>query len=146
MIRDARAGDLVAFLDLCGRFRDRLDSYPGVEPDRQALSATFGQCLTSALGVAFVSERDGALDGVLLGVAQPLWWARAREATDLMFFCERPGDGYRMLRRFVEWARSVPNVRVVTMAQSSGMDPERTTEMYNRAGLGTVGMVTQVTL
>ena len=73
------------------------------------------------------------------GAAMPLWFSKKRSATDFITYAETPGDGYRMIRRFVRWAWSIPNVIEITLAQSSGIDIERTAQLYELAGLQRVG-------
>ena len=50
-----------------------------------------------------------------------------------------------MVRRFIDWAWSVPQVEEITIAQSSGIDTERTARLYQRLGLEQVGALFVVT-
>jgi hypothetical protein len=58
-----------------------------------------------------------------------------------MFTAETPGDGYRLLKAFIRWAWSVPGVVEVGGAQSSGIEVERTAQLYERLGFERVGGV-----
>ena len=91
------------------------------------------------LGFAKVAEHDKKITGFMLGVVDTLWWSRDRYASDLIFYSERAGDGLRILRRFIEWANSVPRVVEITCAQSSGINVERSSLIYERAGFTKVG-------
>lgn len=139
-IRKAVPEDLNAMVDLAYRLCDRTP-YAHIARDRPSVVKTFCMAMSSQFGCAFVTEHQGSISGLLIGVAQQLWWSRARYATDLVFYSERAGDGYRLLKRFMDWAWSAPGVVEITMGQSSGIDPKRSAALYRRAGLELVGGV-----
>lgn len=140
MIRQARTADLPQLMAL-GKRLIELTPYAEVKIDTLTAAQTLGQCINSAFGIALVAEHDGKITGLLLGAAVPLWFSKSRSATDIVTYAETPGDGYRMIRRFVTWAWSLPLVIEVTMAQSSGVEIERTAQLYERAGLARVGAI-----
>lgn len=140
MIRAATIHDLAEVIDMGYRLCDRTH-YAAVKRDRQAIAMTIQDCMRSKFGCCFVSERSGRITGVILGIAQQLWFSRQRQACDLMFTAEHPGDGMALLRRFVEWGWSVPGVVEVVGSQSSGIDVDRTAKLYQRVGFSTVGGV-----
>ena len=138
MIRRATHDDFVQWIELCQKFHAKTP-FAGVEPDIPGCSKLFRQCLASKLGCVFVADRGGRLSGTLLGVAQEWWWCRKRVASDLIFFAERPGDGIAMLRAFVDWAWSVPSVIDIMPGTSSGIDIDRTDQLYERVGFRRIG-------
>ena len=138
MIRKATTADLPALLAL-GKRLIAETPYADVKIDILIAGQTLGQCINSAFGIALVAEHNGKITGLLLGAAVPLWFSKSRSATDIVTYAETPGDGYRMIRRFVKWAWNLPNVIEVTMAQSSGIDVDRTAQLYERVGLARVG-------
>lgn len=140
MIRKGRIDDLPQFWDLGKRLLESTP-YAGVEIDRASVAKAFGHCINSALACCFVAEHGGKLTGVILGVAQDLWWSRSRSASDLIFYAETPGDGAKLLREFERWAWRVPRMSDVTVAQSSGIDVDRTEALYRRHGFRRVGSV-----
>jgi hypothetical protein len=140
MIRKGRIDDFPRFWELGKRLLEQTP-YSRMEIDRASVSKAFGHCVNSALGCCFVAEHGGTLTGVILGVAQDLWWSRSRSASDLIFYAETPGDGAKLLRAFERWAWSVPRVGDVTVAQSSGIDVDRTEALYRRHGFRRVGAV-----
>lgn len=115
--------------------------YARIKRDRPSIVKTFSAAMSSKFGCAFVTERDGKLTGMLVGVAQELWWSRSRFATDLVFYSERVGDGLKLMRRFVEWAWATPGVVEITMGQSSGINARGAEAFYRRGGLELVGGV-----
>jgi hypothetical protein len=140
LIRRGKIEDFPQFWELGKRLLEK-SPYAGVEIDRAAVAKTFGFCANSALGCCFVAENGGKITGVLLGVAQDLWWSRGRSASDLIFYSETPGDGARLLAEFEKWAWSIPRMSDVTVAQSSGIDVQRTEKLYRRKGYRRVGAV-----
>lgn len=140
MIRNAQIRDLPALMAL-GKRLHKLSPYPDVPVDTATCGSTLGQCVSSAFGFAVVAEHDGEITGFMMGAAVPLWFSKKRSATDFITFAETPGDGYRMIRRFVDWAWALPNVVEVTLAQSSGIETERSARIYERVGLQQVGSI-----
>lgn len=140
MIRKGRIEDFPQFWELGKRLLLQTP-YAEIEMDRASIAKTFGQCINSALGCCFVAEHGGKLTGIILGVAQDLWWSRTRSASDLIFYAETPGDGARLLREFESWAWKVPRMGDVTVAQSSGIDVDRMDALYLRRGFRRVGAV-----
>lgn len=138
MLRNAQVSDLPALMALGKRLHAK-SPYPNVPIDVLTCGATLGQCINSSFGFAVVAVHDGKITGMMLGAAMPLWFSKRRSATDFIVYAETPGDGYRMIRRFVDWANSIPNVVEITLAQSSGIDVERTAQIYERVGLQRVG-------
>lgn len=145
MIRNAKVSDLPLLLHLGKRLHAK-SPYPDVPIDTLTCGSTLGQCINSAFGFAVVCEHTDpdpsspvCITGFMMGAAMPLWFSKKRSATDFITYAETPGDGYRMIKRFVDWAWSVPMVVEITLAQSSGIDVERTGRLYERAGLQRVG-------
>lgn len=143
MIREAKTGDMPAFIALVTRFREQLATYPNCPVDRASVVQTFGRCVSSAQHLALVSERDGEMVGALLAITQELWWSKAKEATDAMIFGSQ-GDGYRMARRYIRWAWRRPHVEIVTLAHSSGGDLRQVERLHKVLGMTTIGIIGQM--
>jgi len=140
MIRKAQTGDLTELLAL-GKKLQVLSPYAAVPLDILTCGQTLGQCISNAFGFAVVAVHEGKITGFMMGAAVPLWFSKKRSASDIVTYAETPGDGYRMISRFVKWAWSVPNVIEITLAQSSGIDVERTGALYERVGMKRVGSI-----
>lgn len=137
-VRKAVPMDLPRMIELGYRLCDQT-IYKDVKRHRPSIMKTFTLAMTSKFGFAYVAEHGEKLTGILIGIADHLWFSEDRYATDLLFYSERPGDGLKMLRKFVEWAWTTPRVVEITMGQSSGIDIERMDALYARAGLTKVG-------
>ncbi len=138
MIRKAQVADLPGILE-AGRRLQAKTPYRDIPVDIQTVGNTLGHCISNAFGFAMVAVTDKEITGFLLGCAVPLWFSRMRSASDIVTHAENAGDGYKMIRAFVDWSWSIPNVIEITMAVSSGIDTERTGVLYERVGLQRVG-------
>ena len=138
MIRKAQIADLPKIWETAARLHEK-SSYRDVPKDLQTFAQTLGNCINNAFGFAVVAEHDGEITGFLLGAAVPLWFSKKRCASDIVTYAETPGDGVKMGRVFLAWAWAIPQVIEVTMAQSSGIDVDRTGVIYERLGLEKVG-------
>jgi hypothetical protein len=144
MIRKGTPHDLQAIIELGYRLCDRTH-LAGIPRDRPAIAQTITDCMTSQFGCCLVADHGGKITGAIVGTAQQFWFSRRRQAIDLFFTAESPGDGLRLLKRFVDWGWSVPGVVEVAGAQSSGIEVERTAVLYARLGFRQVGGVFSLT-
>lgn len=138
MIRNARVEDWPQVVELGLRLLEKTP-YRDVRLDREQSLHTYSLCMNSALGFAKVATRNGDITGLLLGVADRLWWSKSRYASDLVFYCEDGRSGLSLLTAFVEWAWTVPGVVEVTCAQSSAIRTEETAKLYQRVGFRQMG-------
>jgi hypothetical protein len=92
--------------------------------------------------VIVVVDDDDKPQGFLLGIIDDLFFSRKRYGTDIAFYIRKD---YRhlapkVLKSFIDWAKSKPKVVRVTLGISSGIgDFERVGEMYGKLGLHKVG-------
>ena len=143
MIRNAQVADLPGILRV-GRRLQAQTPYADIPVDIQTVGNTLGHCISNAFGFAMVAVdvpkyNEPDITGFILGAAVPLWFSRNRSASDIVTYAESAGDGYKMIKAFVTWAWSIPKVVEVTMAQSSGVEVDRSGVLYERAGLVRVG-------
>lgn len=138
MIRNAQVADLPGMLKV-GRRLQAQSPYADIPLDVATCGSTLGHCISNAFGFAMVSVQKSEITGFMMGAAVPLWFCRKRSATDIVTYAENAGDGYKMIKAFIDWSWSIPNVVEITMAQSSGIDVDRGSILYERAGLTRVG-------
>ena len=139
MIRKGRYEDITRILELANKAGD-LTPYSQVPRDRQSMVQVVTSCMASRFSCCFVAEHEGILTGVLLAQAPELWFSKKRAATDLLFYSER-ADGAGLIREYLQWAWSVPQVIEVSLAQSSGLDMDRFEKLCAYAGLQRMGSV-----
>lgn len=137
-VRLATFEDIPALVQVGLSFHERTP-YKHIKVDRQSITKNFAWAISSAQGIVIVEEKGDQVVGFLLGCIQEFWWSRQRLATDLAFVFENGWNSIRMTKMFIEWARRQPRVAEVTMAVSSGLDPQRMAAIYRRAGMQCMG-------
>jgi hypothetical protein len=138
MIRNAFLTDVPAIEALGLRLKIKTP-YATWSYDRERALKQIRYCIGSNMGCAFVDESDGKLTGIILGSAQEMWFSTQRVASDLIFYAERPGCGYFLLRRFMSWAWSIKSVHQILLGQSSGIDIDTTERLYRRMKFRKIG-------
>lgn len=141
MIRRATLDDFPALYAVGDELRARSPTYRTVPLERARSLRTLANCINDSRGFAWVACKSAQdePDGLLLGIAEPMWWCNERYATDLVFFASRPWDYVMLLRQFLHWAHTVPRVVEVTMGVSAGINPDQLRHVYKRCGLQTLG-------
>lgn len=122
MIRDALASDAGWIVDLLWRHRA---SFVVGTPCRQTLELHVVDLLTNEAGKVLVTEACDGCAGAWL--ADPVMTVEPT-AAGLWLVAERPGDGLRLARAMVAWARSCGAVAVCSARPELG-------RFYQRLGL-----------
>lgn len=120
--------------------------YRCIAPDWPTIINALQAATVMRAGLVLVAEHAGEITGVMMAVAQPLWWVDqqqgARVASDMVFYSRRYGDGRKMLRKMVEWAFASPRVVRIEMAVSSGQAGSRVMKrLYESEGFTLEGMM-----
>lgn len=138
MIRPYAPGDIQQVLGLLEVLRQNT-AYRAIKPDWPDIVNTITNAANKRAGLVLVAEHAGVITGLLIAVAQTLWWQSpdtgARIASDLIFFSKRMGDGKRMLQQMIDWAFTVPRVIRVECAISSGIHVSRLEGLYLSCGM-----------
>lgn len=138
MIRDFRVEDISSVVSLLDALRS-MTPYRCIKPDWPTITNTLCAAASRPGGKVLVAEHDGVITGVLVAVAQTLWWQDekrgARVVSDLIFYSKRMGDGRRLLSKMIEWAFEVPRVVRVECGISSGQNIDRLERLYLSCGL-----------
>lgn len=144
MIRPFAADDLGPLIQLLSGLHARTP-YRHIEPDWPVVTRVLLNAAAKRDGFLRVAEHGGRLTGVLLAVAERLWWqderTGARIASDLAFHSLWRGDGRRLLRQMVDWAFALPRVVRIECAISSGEDAERLSGIYLETGFRKEGTI-----
>lgn len=93
-----------------------------------------------------VSEKDGAIEGLILGTLARVYSIGDRlMATDLFWSASErvpPADPFKLMKNMVEWAWSCPDVVEVTCGTTAIIqDPEAAGRMLERLGLTRYGVI-----
>jgi GNAT superfamily N-acetyltransferase len=141
MVRDATLDDIPAMVAL-GAIMHAESRYNFMAYDGEKVAAT----LRSLIGVGFarVHERDGEIDGGMVGYMSEAWFSRAKVAAELALFVT-PGKrggmaAWYLLSEFSAWAEN-QGAQEITLAITTGVKVEETGRMYQRLGFEQVGGV-----
>ena len=139
MIRKAEFRDIPGMLALAKRGHAKSE-YARLEFDEAGARLLGAQCISGKSLCAFVAESDGQIVGLLLGSEESFGYLKARFATDLAFYCEHPGKGMRLMKRFLKWALEERKVDQVLLNVSfGGKSAEAAPSLYKRIGFRHVG-------
>lgn len=73
----------------------------------------------SRFDYAKVVQYEGAVRGALIARVGPNLWAQRDHAAILLWYCNLPGGGAKLLRNFREWVSSTRRIRVAGFAHDT---------------------------
>lgn len=140
IIRTGKFADINGIIRVCHlAHKNSISSH--IPIDDKELRKSLQIIVNSREHCCFVTEVDGSIEGVMLGVSNPLWYSRKRQASDLFLYTTEKGKGTGqfLMRRFISWAKKQPGVREIMLGTNSGIDFERTRKLYERMGAKKIG-------
>lgn len=141
MIRLATHKDLTAILEIGRATAAEISQHYVVDEFKTRKTLLF--LMGARRGCVFVAEnKAGDVVGFIAGQADALWFSKACYATDIAFLVKpgNPVQGFLLAKRFIRWAKAIPDVVDITLNISSGMDlNNRLGRMYERLGLKPMG-------
>lgn len=139
MIRAAVPNDIERLVEL-GRQLHAESWFAHMPFDPAVLAATIARVLE--VGFAYVHERDGTIDGGMLGMLAPSWFGAGSIAGDLTLFVQQNRRGgiacYRLVEAFIAWA-GARGALEVSLGISTGVKPAMLGKLYERIGFTYVG-------
>lgn len=136
MIRAATPADAPAVYRLSQELHAR-SRYAHIPPCEQKVKRLIAMIIGSPTQFCWVSERGGEIEGMLLAAVDEILFSRKKEAHDLWFYVREAarGDGAKLARKFVKWAKQ-QKVVLYGLSMSSGIgDMDRTARLFSRLGL-----------
>jgi hypothetical protein len=133
MIRRARPDDLVKIVELGIEALEKAD-HPGMVISREKIEAIAKQCISSPKDFVWVAERGEMVMGAVCARTHDNLFFERQQATVVMCYCLIPGEGIKLLREFLRWARSRPIIKVISFTPEINSDP-RIGKMLGRLGL-----------
>ncbi len=113
------------------------DPYPHMVIDRAKVERTVRFVVSSAKHFAWVAEVNGEVKGVVGAVVDECMFYERKQATVIQFYArEAPGEGVKLIRQFLKWARSRPAIKMIVFTLEGNADP-RIGKMLSRMGLRT---------
>jgi len=132
MIRRATVADIPAIVDIA---IESVSQNPiPVKICRQAMIDTAKEAVGNNAHFVWVSEIEGEVVGAVCAVSQPSFWFERQQASVLLYYTKVPGEGIKLIRKMIEWAKSRPVIKVLVMELEPETDP-RLIKILKRMGL-----------
>lgn len=136
MIRPAKPQDVPAIIRMALQALNE-EPYPYLVIDKAKVERTVKHVVSSAQHFSWVAEVGGEVRGVVGAVVDDCMFYERKQATVVQFYAkEAPGEGVKLIREFLRWARSRPAIKMIVFTLEGGADP-RIGLMLKRMGLST---------
>lgn len=141
MIRLATYEDLDQILEIGRTVAPKISAHYLVDDFKSRKTLLF--LMNARRGCVFVAEnKAGDVVGFIAGQVDSLWFSKACYATEIAFLVERgnPVQVFLLAKRFIRWAKAMPDVVDITLNISSGLDTDnRLGRLYECLGLKPMG-------
>lgn len=111
-----------------------LDPYENLAISRVKVYSMVTECISSSSNFAWLAEKDGKIVGAVGALVHPMMFYEGSQATVVQFFCTSPGDGIKLLRKFMSWVESRRAIKMTCFSLEVNADP-RIGKLLNRLGL-----------
>lgn len=111
MIRQGTLFDIDGVVGL-GREALGLSQDDDLVVDEKKMRAQALTCLAGKGNFAWVSE-DNGIQGALLAESHPMVFHKGNQASVVQFHCKKPGDGVKLLNKFIDWFEARPLKAIV---------------------------------
>jgi hypothetical protein len=109
-------------------------SYPNLLIDKDKMREIGMECISASCNFSWVSETDNEITGAVCALVHPLMFYERSQASVIQFYCKTPGEGIKLLREFLKWARNRPVIKLICFTLEGRIDP-RVGKMLSRLGL-----------
>lgn len=133
-VRCATVRDARAIARLLSQERLALHYAPRITADLDKGSAFLAEVIAAPSCFAYVIERDGRINGAMVGELTTLWWSDDVIVADKLL-CVTPsgkGGGINLIREFIKWGRGFDAVRAIILSNSMG--DQRVNRLYQSLG------------
>ncbi len=131
ILRPATAADADAIVSLGVESVSR-DPLP-VTIDTRAMRETFLGLVAKPTHFAWVAEVDGVVVAGVVACTQQGFWFTRQQCSVLLFYSRTKGAGMPLLRRFAEWVKGRPVIKLAVVELEPGIDP-RILKAFKRLG------------
>lgn len=147
MIRPANPMDMPKLLELGERMHAESPRYSRMKFSHARAYATLSRLMDSDDGFLWVAEIDDEVVGGMAGAIFPHWASDDRVASDLALFMREEYRGGmsipRLVGEFKRWAWK-RDVYIVQVGVTTGVQTEKTAQLYERLGLKRCGVILEV--
>lgn len=137
IIRRATREDLSALCALAHREHAR-SRFSGQPFDAEKVQASFVGAVHGLASAVFVSESNGQIGGLIVGITQPNLFNRYQTAYELLWYAE-DGAGLRLLGALKDWSQRMRAVELVVHNYAGIEPPERFNKAMARKGFSQLG-------
>lgn len=103
--------------------------------DRAAMRETFLSLVGRPVHFCWVAEQGGEVVAGVVACSQPGFWFQRQQCSVLLYYTRVPGAAVPLLRRFAEWVKSRPAIKLAVFELEPGVD-ERLVRLLRRLGFG----------
>lgn len=132
MIRKAKPSDIPAVIDIAVDSVSR-NPFP-FKIDRESMTETMREALGPA-HFAWVSEEDGRVVAAFGAMVNRSFWHEKLACSVLLYHTLKPGHGVPLIRKFAQWVKDRPAIKVAVIEFEPDVDP-RLVKMMKRLGFG----------
>lgn len=111
MIRKAQPKDVSKIVELGMESLRRNGYEEWFVLDKEKVMDEAKEAVSSPACFVMVSEIAGEIVGVIAARVSPMLFFERSQASVLMFYCRRPGDGTWMMKRLWKWYRGRPAIK-----------------------------------
>lgn len=144
MIRRAKQSDIPALVELGRKMHGESPVWSRLTYSPEKVAETIERLIEHPDGFAWVAVSDGTIVGGFLAVIEEHWMSSDRVASELALFVEKTARGALLAARLVcagvAWAK-IRNSRLMFAGASTGLEPERTAQFYERFGFERNGAI-----
>jgi hypothetical protein len=133
MIRRAVPSDIQAIVEL-GIEALNKGAYKNMVVSRTKVEEMARLCVASPANFAFVAERDGVVGGAVCGFVNECLFYERKQLSIVQFYCRIPGEGIKLIREVLRWARGRPAIKLIVFSMEHDADP-RIGLLLKRLGL-----------
>jgi len=112
----------------------QIDHYEELVISKDKVSALVRNATSSAQHFLWVSELDGRIVGAIGAGVFPLMFHERSSASIALWYCKSGNDGFRLLDKFMQWAKERPMIKQVQYCTERKGDPRIQRVLERRYG------------
>jgi len=132
-LRGATSADIPCIVQLGMEALER-DPYPGLAISESKVKAATIECVSKNSNFAWVVEKDGEIVAAVCATVHEMLFHERQQATVLQFYSVDPGQGVKLIRKFLEWSRNRPVIKMIVFTLECHAAP-RIGKLLKRLGV-----------
>lgn len=132
MIRKAVPSDICSLIKLSNEALE-LNSYDGLILSLKKIREVITYCISSSQHFFYISEHNGEIVAALAAQVEDMAIYERKQASIVMFFSKKAGDGIKLFREFMKWVNSRIIIKSVIISMNVNLD-NRIGKLFERFG------------